>query len=138
MDIGAAFRECLATLDVAMARRLWRKISPHLPQPENDAEALYTLHVARTKTCSMSNRQRAWSVAWLEEHGPVPEPVIARAAGSASMSSDPGMKRAVQSAMTRAVQTALDGGMDLETHSLEIRRQMLDARAQVRSGRLSV
>jgi hypothetical protein len=66
---SAEFRRCLEQLDVAGVRRLWRHMSPHLPQPANDAEALVTLHHARTQTESIAIRLRAWSHRWLLDHG---------------------------------------------------------------------
>jgi hypothetical protein len=35
-------RQCMEDLDVAGVRRLWSEVSPHLPQPTDDADALAT------------------------------------------------------------------------------------------------
>jgi len=69
MDHGAEFRRCLEQLDVAGIRALWRHVSPHLPQPADDAEALTTLHFARTQTRSVALKLRAWSHRWLLDNG---------------------------------------------------------------------
>lgn len=62
-------RRCLLELDVAAARRLHRQMSPHLPQPGDDREALATLHVARTQLGVMPLKARAYSHRWLLDHG---------------------------------------------------------------------
>lgn len=66
---SAEFRRCLEQLDVAAIRKLWHHVSPHLPQPKTDAEALVTLHHARTQTESIAIKLRAWSHRWLLDHG---------------------------------------------------------------------
>src|SRR5579872_6695472 len=66
---SAEFRRCLVELDVAGVRKLWRHVSPHLPQPASDADALATIHVARTQTESIPLKLRAWSHRWLLDHG---------------------------------------------------------------------
>jgi hypothetical protein len=63
------FRRCLEQLDVAAIRKLWRHVSPHLAQPKDDAEALISLHHARTQTESIPLKLRAWSHRWLLDHG---------------------------------------------------------------------
>jgi hypothetical protein len=69
MNHADAFRRCLTELDVAGIRNLWSYISPHLPQPKNDEEALVTLHYARTCAGSVPIRLRCYSHAWLCERG---------------------------------------------------------------------
>lgn len=66
---SAEFRRCLEAVDVAGIRKLWRHVSPHLPQPQTDAEALVTIHHARTQTDSIALKLRAWSHRWLLDHG---------------------------------------------------------------------
>jgi hypothetical protein len=69
MILSDAMRECLETADVHMARELWRKAAPHLPQPKDDAEALKTIHYARTVSDAISTPLRCYSHCWLTERG---------------------------------------------------------------------
>lgn len=66
---GAEFRRCLVDLDVKGIVALWRCVSPHLPQPANDDEALICLHMARTGAESVPVRARQYSDRWLRERG---------------------------------------------------------------------
>ncbi|MET0708006.1 MAG: hypothetical protein ABWY82_14375 [Tardiphaga sp.] len=68
-DYSAAVLECFETLDVALMRKLWRHIRPDLPQPDDDAETLATLHMARTECNAVKPRSRMYSHAWLRERG---------------------------------------------------------------------
>ena len=69
MDHADAFRRCLIELDVVGICDLWFHVSPHLPQPKNNEEALIMMHYARTETQSISSRLRCYSHAWLCERG---------------------------------------------------------------------
>lgn len=69
MDHAAEFRRCLTDCDVSGMRALWAHVSPHLAQPGSDAEALATIHRARTETKSIPLRLRAYSHRWLTERG---------------------------------------------------------------------
>jgi hypothetical protein len=69
MDRASEFRRCLLELDVIGACDLWFAVSPHLPQPKNNEEALITLHHARTQASSIPARLRCYSHAWLLERG---------------------------------------------------------------------
>jgi len=62
---SAEFRRCLDTLDVEGIKRLWEHVSPHLPQPKSDHEALATLHMARTSAESIAHGKRFYSHRWL-------------------------------------------------------------------------
>jgi hypothetical protein len=64
-----AFRRCLIDLDVVGICDLWFHVSPHLPQPKNNDEALATMHYARTQAGSIPVRLRCYSHAWLSERG---------------------------------------------------------------------
>lgn len=82
MDVGAEFRRCLEDLDVAGVRKLWAHISPNLPAPKSDAEALTTLHMARTAAESMPLKLRAYSHRWLLDRGlpsQLPDPLKPKA-----------------------------------------------------------
>lgn len=66
---SAEMLRCLRDCDVEGIRALWAHVSPHLPQPESDADALASIHMARTQTQPMPFRLRAYSHAWLTERG---------------------------------------------------------------------
>ena len=68
MDSARAVRQCLEELDVQAIRSLWHLIAPNAPQPENDRDALIALHMARTKTKTLTPRQRYYSHRWLLNH----------------------------------------------------------------------
>jgi hypothetical protein len=68
MNHADEFRRCLIELDVVGICDLWFHVSPHLPQPKNNDEALATIHYARTQTNSIPMRLRC-SHAWLCERG---------------------------------------------------------------------
>jgi hypothetical protein len=69
MNHADAFRRCLIELDVVGMCDLWFHVSPHLPQPKNNDEALTTLHYARTQAESIPVKQRCYSHSWLCERG---------------------------------------------------------------------
>jgi hypothetical protein len=68
MDGYAALRECLSELDVQGVRQLWHLIAPNMPQPKDDAEALATMHYARTLAESLRLTHRFYSHRWLLDH----------------------------------------------------------------------
>lgn len=79
---AAEFRRCLADLDIAGIKRLWKHVSPHLPQPATDHEALATLHMARTGAASVPFKLRAYSHRWLTDNGlpsSLPDPLKPKA-----------------------------------------------------------
>ena len=67
MRHSAELRRCLLALDIEGTRRLWKHVAPHLPQAENDADALASMHMARTAMASMPIKARAYSHRWLIE-----------------------------------------------------------------------
>lgn len=69
MEHSDEMRRCLELLDVDGVRRLWAHISPHLPQPQSDAQALVMLHRARTEARSVRFKLRAYSHRWLVDNG---------------------------------------------------------------------
>lgn len=69
LDHSAEFRRCMVELDIVTMRKLWRHVSPHLPQPKTDEETLAALHLARTQARSMPLKLRAYSHRWLTERG---------------------------------------------------------------------
>jgi hypothetical protein len=69
MQHSAELLRCLRECDVEGMRALWQHVSPHLPQPESDEEALISIHMARTQTDPLPLKLRAYSHAWLTERG---------------------------------------------------------------------
>jgi len=61
-------RRYLEAGDVTGVRRLWQHEFPHLPQPQDDGEALVVLHMARTAAASIPLKLRAYSHRWLLDH----------------------------------------------------------------------
>jgi hypothetical protein len=59
----------LEDLDVKTVRALWASVAPDLPQPETDEDALRSIHAARTAAASVEFKRRAYSHAWLLDHG---------------------------------------------------------------------
>jgi hypothetical protein len=62
-------RRYLEAGDVTGVRRLWQHEFPHLPQPQDDEEALVVLHMARTAAATIPLNLRAYSYRWLLDHG---------------------------------------------------------------------
>jgi hypothetical protein len=69
VDHASEFRRCLEVVDIDGIRKLWAHVSPHLPQPQSDAEALVTIHQARTQAKSVAFNLRAYSHRWLTDNG---------------------------------------------------------------------
>lgn len=69
MQHNAEFRRCLEQADIDGIRKLWKHVSPHLPQPKTDAEALVAVHRARTQSQSIAFKLRAYSHRWLTDQG---------------------------------------------------------------------
>jgi hypothetical protein len=69
MKHSAEMQRCLVDCDVLGAMKLWKHISPNMPQPKNDAEGLIVLHHARTQSISIPFRLRAYSHRWLCDNG---------------------------------------------------------------------
>lgn len=69
MHHHAEMRRCLEDVDVAGIRALWAHVSPNLPQPKTDDQALVVLHHARTQAQSIPLKLRAYSHRWLLERG---------------------------------------------------------------------
>lgn len=136
MEGAAEFRRCLEDCDVAGMRALWAQHSPHLDQPKSDADALASLHMARTQAESLSLKHRAYSHAWLSERGlpsmlpdhlkPAAQqihPVVALGVGiavkAASESTKPAAEK-IQAAMQAAVlEAAADNRLGDSAHVKE-------------------
>jgi hypothetical protein len=143
MDVPAAMRQVLVECDVSGARRLWAEYAPHMPQPQNDAEALVCLHRARTEAASIALRLRAYSHRWLVDNGwpsglpdelrPKAErlyPRIALSVGIGVKSVYPDVAAEIRSAMEDAVLEAeADGRL---TDAPFVKGRMMEARAKAR------
>jgi hypothetical protein len=130
----AAFRRCLLALDVPGMKRLWRETSPHLHQPQSDDEMLETMHRARVGMNSVPADMRDCSVRWLEERARMR---TMQAVGVATSAKDPGLRDALLGGMTRAVESALAGGV-APTDAKTIHPLVWDARDKIKHGRVSV
>lgn len=141
MSYANEFRRCLEELDIAGIRKLWRDISPHLPQPGSDAEALATLHHARTEAGSIAIRLRAYSHHWLLDHGlpsglpdalkPEAErlyPRSSEAVGIAVRASSPIMREIVPEIRGAMEAAVLEAYADRKTDPVHVKARMFDAR----------
>jgi len=129
---------CLEAVDVEGMRRLWGKVAPQFPQ-HDDAGMVAAIHLARTKSELVRFKLRAYSHAWLIDHGYpslLPDelkpraqriyPVIASGVGISVNSRYPEVKSAVTLAMTGAVLEAeADGRL---TDAPFVRGRMQEAR----------
>lgn len=129
MDIAhaAEFRRCLVQLDVTGIRKLHAHVSPHLPQPQNDDDALHTLHLARTKCGTLPANLRRYSQDWLDERE---RQKVANAVGVAIKAPPHRMQRALdmRGDMLNAVDVAYRDGVDLAKDAKEVTRRMNVAR----------
>lgn len=141
MSLPDDFRRCLVECDIAGIRRLWAHVSPHLPQPGSDHEALATIHRARTEAASITLRLRAYSHRWLVDHGypsglpdelkPKAErlyPRVAEGVGIAALRSQPHTP-IVQAVMRDAVMECYADG---KTEPGFVRERMMEARVKER------
>lgn len=132
--IAGAFRQVLAELDVKAARRLWLGF---LGQSDNDV--LAALHLARTQAASIEFSLRAWSHAWLLDHGipsalpdelrPRAERLYPRRIGAVGLvvvDRDPQRALHVRGAMEGAVLDAY--GQDKEPKDEQVKRGIIAAR----------
>ena len=60
------FRRCLVEIDVDAILRLQAHVSPHLPTLTRQ-EALYSIHLARTKMNTLPRHLKTYSQRWLNE-----------------------------------------------------------------------
>lgn len=125
---GVEFRRCLIELDVAGIQKLWAHVSPHLPQPKTDDEALHTLHLARTKVPTLPLKLRMYSQAWLAERERKTR--IAAAVGIVVMAPKHRRRQALdlRAELSGAVMDAYQAGVDLAKDAAEVSRRMDVAR----------
>jgi hypothetical protein len=144
MSIATAVRRCLFDLDVPGIRALWAKVSPHLPQPRSDADALAALHAARTASESVPMTMRAYSHRWLEERAlpsqlpnslkPSAEQICPRVVTSVGISVGspiPVVRDGIRGAMEYAVNDCYANG---DTAPEIVKPQMMEARRRERKG----
>lgn len=124
------FKRCLVELDVQGIRRLWNHVSPNLPQPKNDDEALHTMHLARTKMKGLHPKLVKYSKAFLAERA---RSKVVTGVGIAVHA--PVWRQAhaleVRSAMEHAVMSAYKEGVDLDTEAAEVSKRMQQAQRKI-------
>lgn len=133
MQHTAEFRRCLLELDVPGMRKLWRHVSPHLPQPATDDEALTTMHIARTKMLTLPEADRLYSEAWLIERKTTRDVFAVGVIVGAANSQEPHRRRRgvfVQQEMVYSVQQSLSWGIGIDNpkDAAEVKRRMMLAR----------
>jgi hypothetical protein len=120
------FKRCLVELDVDGIRRLWNHVSPHLPQPKNEDEALHTMHLARTKMKGLHPRLLKYSKEWLAERA---RSTIVTGVGIAVKA--PEWRRAhaleLRHELENVVTSAHREGVDLDKDAAEVSKRMLKA-----------
>lgn len=133
------FREALENCDVALVRKLWSHVAPHLPQPKTDEETLQRIHGARTAANSISFKKRAYSHQWLMERAlpsGLPDnlrksaermyPITVAAVGISVNSKYEFIEKAISGVMSNAVLEAeSDGKLRDDEH---VKKRMLEAR----------
>lgn len=139
MNYAAEFHRCLMTADVSGIMRVWKATNPNMPQP-SPVEALITLHIARVDADSIPDKEKLYSLAFLDERGyrkvegrwifgtPKRSEVF-EAAGIASKSANPEVSKRIVRAMEDAYLDALAAGIKEPPMQKE---KMLKARAKQR------
>lgn len=127
MQHADEFRRCLTDLDVVGVRKIWAHICPHLPQPVTRDDALYSMHLARTKMDKLHPMQKHYSELWLKER------MVGRIACSVGLSVLAPRRRKTQAedirgAMTEAVTDSIKAGIDIDTEAPEVKHRIITAR----------
>lgn len=125
------FRRCLVEIDVEGMRRLWAHVSPHLPQPYCDAEALETIHRARVDMATLAPDARRYSMDWLRERETSRVVSAVGIAVKAINESRKTQAAEMQHAMSQAVADAVRDGVSLDTEADEIRARIAAARKRM-------
>ncbi len=128
MNHADEFRRCLIDLDADGIRRLWHHVSPHLPQPKSNDEALMTMHLARLQM-PLTKQQHDYSKAWLAERE------TGRVAMAVGISVNAPSHRQVQALsirheMSESVLLSVRDGLDLAVDAAEVSRRMMVARGR--------
>lgn len=137
MSLADDFRQAIEALEVNALRRLWRKVSPHLPQPD-DTGALVAAHMARTAANSVPLKKRAYSHQWLCDRGlpsqmpdrlrPSAErlyPVVQQVVGISVNSKYEIVRSSIRGRMEDAVNDCYANG---DTNPTIVKAQMMEAR----------
>ena len=143
-DFSDAYRGALSECNVKLVRKLWNHLAPHMPQPKSDAEALATIHMARTECAALPLSQRQWSHRWLAERNlpsllpdhmrPSAEqivPKVVRAVGN-SVNFKSALLKPVEAPVREAINYAI---LDIHaddpdfTDDVLVRRRMKEAKA---------
>jgi hypothetical protein len=130
----AAFRRCLSVLDIAGIRKLWRDTAPHLYRPRDDDDVLEAMHMARARMTTIPEGARAYSERWLADRDRVRTTEVV---GYATNTRDTGLRDALTGGVARTIAMALSGGI-APSDRKELHPLMMDTRAKVKSGRVSV
>jgi hypothetical protein len=141
----ASFQRCLADLDIDGVLALWRRVQPGLAAPSTRAEALVSLHMARTAAISVALKLRAYSHRWLIDHGypsqlpdrlkPHAERLYPQTTGAVGISVNskyPAVKSAIHDAMQAAVLEAYADGHRDDPEM--VRQRMNEARRREQRG----
>lgn len=134
------FRAALEQGDVALLRKVWAHVHPHLPQPKTDAEAEAIMHASRTQARTISFSKRAYSHAWLLERNlpsGLPDelrpraqrmyPVVAASVGLAVASRYPEVVRAIGSAQVDVVENAYADNKPYKREAAYLKPRIADA-----------
>lgn len=125
---------CLLELDIDGMRRLHKHLWPHFPQPKNDEDALYSMHLARLELKRIHPDAKRYSEKWLlERRGPIAK-AVGVAVMSKSSSSTETRRKNVESAMLYSLNCSINAGLDIDADAKEVRRRMLIAREKERGG----
>lgn len=131
MNYSSEFRRCLLEEDVNSIMKLWKHVSPHLPQPANEEEARHSIHLARSKMNTIPKNLQNYSLSWLKERETTK---IVHAIGiSVGFHNETNHKKRaraleIRESMSDAVITAIKEGVDLETEISEFKNRMMTAR----------
>jgi len=145
MSVPDELHRCLDELDIQGLRRLWSQVAPHLHQPQNDAEAEASLHMARTLAESIAVRKRVYSHCWLTDRGlpsQLPDhlrlplervgPRIVEGVGIAVRARDPDLQPVADEAQKAMCNVVEEMYADGDTDPELVKSRMREARLKVK------
>ncbi len=140
--IGDDFRAALENLDLPRLKAIWKQFYKHLPQPQNDDEALKWAHMARTQSKKVAEAKRLYSHKWLRERSLpslLPDelkqsfekvyPTVVTSVGVMVMSNVPEIKTGITNAMNHVIGDLYADGV---TDPRILKPRMLEAREKER------